>query len=85
VRVSGPTHVRKGRIGRYRATVGETNTGGRITSRTWRLGRRVVGRGTTLTHRFRKRGTFSITLTVADDSGLSARSNTVRVRVRKAH
>lgn len=82
VRASGPRSVIEGRRATYAATVSEPNTGGRITGYTWRIGRRVLGHGARLSHRFTARGSFRVRVSVHDNSGLSARSNTVTVTVR---
>lgn len=79
-KASGPTSARRGASVAYTAKVTEPNTGGRITSYTWRVGNTVVGRRARLVHHFTAKGTFKVTLTVTDNSGLSGKSNTVTVK-----
>lgn len=81
VSASGPKSVRQGKSGTYTTKTSDQNTGGRITAYTWRIGTTVVGRKAKLVHRFTAKGTFRLTVTVTDNSGLTKKSNTVTIKV----
>jgi hypothetical protein len=80
--ITGPTKLRAGARTTWsgRRSV-DRNSGGRIVSWRWTLGRVKVGSTSKLTHKFAKRGTKTLTLTVTDNTGLrTSRSRTIRVR-----
>ena len=71
--ISGPARARAGQSYRW-SSVGsyDPNTGGRLTTVRWSWGdgtRSVIG--VSATHRYARRGTFTITIRVWDNSGLS--------------
>jgi hypothetical protein len=80
VTIHGATTVHRGTTHSWSATAVEPNTGGKIVSRTWRINGSKVGSKVWLKHTFWQVGTYRLTASVADNSGLHA-TKTITVRV----
>ncbi|MDX1748265.1 MAG: PKD domain-containing protein, partial [Halobacteriales archaeon] len=69
--VVSPDPPEVGRLVTFNAS-GSTDSDGTITSFSWDLGDGRTGSATLVTHTYRTSGTFTVSLTVADDDGASA-------------
>jgi hypothetical protein len=73
--IGGKTRLTRGTPATWTsAKSSETNTGGRIVSRTWELDGKTVGTGGTWAHRFTTAGRYKLTLVVVDNTGLRGRT-----------
>ena len=80
VKPSGPHRIAAGRKGVFRTKVVDPNTGGKIRRLTWTWGDGHHSAGTTARHAWAKRGRYRVTLTAADNTGVTtARTLTVIV------
>jgi hypothetical protein len=71
--ISGPKKIHRGSKVTWSSTrSGDKNTGGKVSSRSWKLGSSKVGSSTKWSHKFRSTGKHTLTLTVTDNTGLKA-------------
>lgn len=79
--IGGPTSVRINQSYTWTSAKSvDKNTGGSITSRTWKLGNTKVGTATTWSHKFTGTGKKTLTLVIVDNTGLrTTKSITVTV------
>jgi PKD repeat protein len=80
VAISGWTTVRVNTTHTWYGKASDRNTGGKIVAWTWRIGTTIVGSKSSLSHKFTRTGSYQLSLTVTDNSGLRA-TKTITITV----
>jgi subtilase family serine protease len=80
VTISGATTVHHNTTHTWTAKASDRNTGGKIVKWVWRIGSTVVGGKPSLSHNFTRPGSYKLSVTVTDNSGLHA-TKTITVTV----
>lgn len=68
--IEGPTSIKKNKDATFTATASDPD--GSIVSYQWDLGDGTTGTGTSVTHRYKNEGTYTIRFTVTDNEGSTA-------------
>jgi hypothetical protein len=77
----GPSTAKHGHRARFRAQAADPNTGGKITRISWSWGDHGKSKGAGVSHTWRKAGKYTITITLADNTGVRT-TYTAKIRIK---
>jgi chitodextrinase len=80
VTINGPSKLKVNKSGSFSGKAKEKNTGGSISKYSWNWGDGSTSKGKKVSHTFAKKGTYTVKLTVTDNTGLKGKQ-TMKVKV----